>query len=439
MCPSSRYGLALSPLKQSQSSFAYGSSKHYTKRALSQYCLFTHTSVFDSRVIMTIFPWRRQQKTTELQKYALGKRGDTYYISTKPAEPVRRSDICILGEAECSHFTKKTRRAESESEETEHILSCFWVTYRTAIHLSQTKIKYKTYTVSLYKSSRLLKAEIQNHVKVYTAVQELWIQLKAKGWTRCPRIGVARPAAKIFARGRAGIGNVPVGFMTRAIPALNPQHCMPLAKAFLDLTIRRGVMNDPWISEVRLRVRMGEMSPPNDHLNPQLLFRPVYFNQLRLEAGKRAVLRWAVGMGVVLATLHWGCDLDGEGVNFILGCSKNSRPCLWATDFGDCKPMKPRGWKSRKCLGAIMDNPTWPRPAFAPNFMPDGDPNEAMGIARAWKSFVDGYRHTGRVILYKQDRLSELESPRRFVDKLESAWRKRQGSDAESLSGSSIS
>lgn len=215
---------------------------------------------------------------------------------------------------------------------------------------------------------------------------------------------------------------------------------MPLVKAFLDLTIRRRVMNDPWISEVRLRVRMGEMSPPNDHLNPQLLFRPVYFNQLRLEAGKRAVLRWAVGMGVMLATFHWSCGLDGGGVNFVLGCWKNSKPCLWATDFGDCKPMKPEGWKSRQCLGAIMDNPTWPRPAFAPNFIPDGDPNGAMGIGRAWKNFVEGYKQASRIILYKQNRLSEIESPRRFVDKLESSWRRRQGgSDVESLSGSSNS
>jgi hypothetical protein len=394
---------------------------------------------------MTIFPWRRQQKTKELQKYALGKRGDTYYISTKPAEPVRRSDICILRGAECSNLTNKPSRAvrrppESESEETEHTLSSFWVTYRPTVHPSQTKIKYKAYTVILYENSRFLKAEVRNHVKVYTAVQALWLQFKAAGWTRCPRVGVPRPAARIFARGHAGITDIPIGLMTRTIPALNPQHCMPLVKAFLDLTIRRRVMNDPWISEVRLRVRMGEMSPPNDHLNPQLLFRPVYFNQLRLEAGKRAVLRWAVGMGVMLATFHWSCGLDGEGVNFVLGCWKNSKPCLWATDFGDCKPMKPEGWKSRQCLGAIMNNPTWPRPAFAPNFIPDGDPNGAMGIGRAWKNFVEGYKQAGRIILYKQNRLSEIESPRRFVDKLESAWRRRQGgSDVESLSGSSNS
>lgn len=142
------------------------------------HCLFAPTSRFNSEVIMTIFPWRRQQKTKELQKYTLGKRGDTYYISAKPAEPVRRSDICILREAECNNSTNKhsrtvNRTPESESEETEHTLSSFWVTYRPAVHPSQTKIKYKAYTVSLYENSRFLKAEVRNHVKVYTAVVAL--------------------------------------------------------------------------------------------------------------------------------------------------------------------------------------------------------------------------------------------------------------------------
>lgn len=389
---------------------------------------------------MTIFfPWRRE-KTNELRKYALGQRGDTFYISTKPADPVRRSDICII--AECSYRADRVvnQAPKPKSKEPEYTLSYFWVTYRPDVHPSQIRIKCQAYTVSLYENTIFLKAEVRNHVKVYAAVHALWLQVREAVLPRCPRIGIQRPTAKIFARGRSGITNVPTGFMTRSIPALNPQHCMFLARAFLDPRIMRKVRNDPLISEVRLRVRMGEMSPPNDHLNPQLLFRPVYINQLRLEAGKESVLRWAASMGVTLAILHWSCGLDGEGVNFVIGSSQKASPRLWATDFGGCKHMKPEGWKSRQGLGAIMNNPTWPRPVFAPSFTPDGDPNDAIGIKEAWNNFINAYKQVGRIILFRQNRRAEIENPRRFVDKLEAAWKRRQGgSDVESLSGSSTS
>ncbi|RSL76876.1 hypothetical protein CEP51_009567 [Fusarium floridanum] len=396
---------------------------------------------------MTIFPWKRQ-KTKELDKYILGKQNRTFYISVKPREPIRRSDICIFGKPECSHFSNEpnndhgvvNRTPRTKQKAAEFTLSHFLITYRPNVYPCQMKAGRQTLSVSLYENSRFLKAEIRNHAKVYAACHSTFALVRGNDKPKCPRIGLAKPIGKIFARGLAGITDVPVGLLTRNIPPLNHQHCVSLVKVFLDHTIRERVINDPCISQVRLRVRMGEMSPANDHLNPQVLFRPVYFNQLRREAGRRIVLRWSMSMGIMLAILHWSCGLDGEGNNFLLASGKNNRPGIWATDFGDCKPIKPWRWKSRKWSSVIMNNPTWPRPAFAPNFIPSGDPNGDMGVEETWKMFVDGYKQASREILYKEGRRSELDTPRRFIDKLESAWKKRQDdSEVESLSGSSAS
>ncbi|RSL61895.1 hypothetical protein CEP54_005969 [Fusarium duplospermum] len=380
-----------------------------------------------------------------MEKYILGKHDRTFYISTNPREPIRRSDICIFGKPECSHFSNEPnqvakRTPRSKQKASEYTLSSFVLSYRSDIYHCKIKAGRQYYSVSLYENSRFLKTEIRNHAKVYASCHTVFVLLKGNDKPKCPRVGIARPIGKIFARGLAGITDVPVGLMTRNIPPLHHGHCVSLTKFFLDQTIRERVVNDPYISQMRLRVRMGEMAPANDHLNPQVLFRPVYLNQLQREAGKRTVLRWSMSMGILLAVLHWSCGLDGEGINFLLASGRNSRPCIWATDFGDCKPIKPWRWKSRKWSSVIMDNPTWPRPAFAPNFIPNGDSDGDMGVEETWKVFVDGYKQASRVILYNEGRRSELDTPRRFIDKLESAWKKRQDdSEVESLSGSSAS
>ncbi|KAF4958492.1 hypothetical protein FGADI_2416 [Fusarium gaditjirri] len=204
------------------------------------------------------------------------------------------------------------------------------------------------------------------------------------------------------------------GYVTSYIPTLHPVHVRALVNTFLDPSIRESVKDDPNLSNVRFRVHLGMMAPPEDPTSARLLSRPVYLDQLVRES-KESLGIWCEQMGIALAILHWECRLDAAGVKFYLAPDKRSRMKLWMTNFGDCKPLQPGQDETKAMAKAVYDNSAWPRSPI--------NRNDAVGeqhwlVTCAYRSFTLGYAIASDKILARDSTEYAKEYPTRFIRKL---------------------
>ncbi|KAF4338648.1 hypothetical protein FBEOM_7465 [Fusarium beomiforme] len=204
------------------------------------------------------------------------------------------------------------------------------------------------------------------------------------------------------------------GIATSFIPSLHLVHVRALVNKFLDPSIRESVLNDPDLSNVRFRVHLGMMSPPDEAKSPRLLSRPVYFDQLMHEADDY-VPEWAYQMGISLAILHWGCRLDATGVKFYLAMDPR-RVRLWMTNFGDCRPLQPNRDETSAMVHAVRGNSAWPRvPDRKCREISDEQFELEMDV---YKGFTWAYLHASRKILGNDRRTCAQDYPLRFVRQL---------------------
>ncbi|KAF5647343.1 uncharacterized protein FTJAE_1775 [Fusarium tjaetaba] len=185
------------------------------------------------------------------------------------------------------------------------------------------------------------------------------------------------------------------GYVTSFIPTFQPATVRALIRTFVDSSIRESVKNDPNLSNVRFRVHLGLMAPPDEPLSTRLLSRPVYLDQLQHEAEQHLEL-WCERMGVSLAILHWKCNLDAAGVKFYLAPDKRGRTQLWMTDFGDCKPLQPGQDETKAMAEAVYNNTVWPRPPLKRDNL-DGEKWRLKGCA--YRSFIKAYAIASNRIL----------------------------------------
>ncbi|RBR23206.1 uncharacterized protein FIESC28_03948 [Fusarium coffeatum] len=189
-----------------------------------------------------------------------------------------------------------------------------------------------------------------------------------------------------------------VGFGQETFQNLHPHHIRALVRMFCCLRIRGMMLNSPKLHELRLWVRFGSMSPPNESMN-MALNRFAYFDQLWRAAPSR-MARWARIMGASLAIMHWKCNLDAHGVNFKIARISRHFVGLVLTNFKGVQPFDQEAPCAQSLALRIVSNPVWPRPVSA--FLPQQTQCTEL-IDFVWKSFSDAYLSASKKLLWKHE------------------------------------
>lgn len=281
-----------------------------------------------------------------------------------------------------------------------------------------------TYAAKLSDNPEAIKREVQNHMLIVKQMDLSWTQAtrkfydqhddpafeistgprrrdKGKFNRRCDRYqGPRSPyipdfVSDVIYHDHEGQDIATAGYVTSFIPPFQPATVRALARTFVDSSIRESVKKDPNLSNVRFRVHLGMMAPPDEPLSTRLLSRPVYLDQLKHETEQRLEL-WCEKMGVSLAILHWRCNLDAAGVKFYLAPDKKGHTRLWMTDFGDCKPLQPGQDETKAMAEAVYNNTVWPRPPL-PRDKADGEKWELKMCS--YESFIRAYALASENIL----------------------------------------
>ncbi|KAJ3533188.1 hypothetical protein NM208_g8102 [Fusarium decemcellulare] len=351
-------------------------------------------------------------------KWTLGKRNNTYYLSAKPAEPVRRSAQCFTPDDQ-EHNESSSFQLGAGEYQLEKLISTSRATTYT------TKIGDESYAVKLGGSPDSVMTAFLLHNLIFDTFNKFWLDA-------CPDLsdedededddddnddGIIPPAFLTEAcsmiavlNNSTGKNNIPAGYMMECIPPLPADHAQALVSKF----ISPSVAEDPNLSRLRLQVHMSELSPENQDQNTNLLFRPVYFDELWHE-GEELNFAWAMSMGVTLAILHWGCGVDARGVKFLLApgpmdCCSTIQ--LWITSFDDVAPFELGPTTVQSLVDAVISNPAWPRPDFGQSIM-----------ELVWECFYNNYLRVSHKIM-----LQEGMNPRvadEFIFELALAWRLR--------------
>ncbi|KAF4451455.1 hypothetical protein F53441_5547 [Fusarium austroafricanum] len=294
----------------------------------------------------------------------------------------------------------------------------------TGSNMYTIQVGCRTRAVKLSNCSDCIKTEVRNHRSIQAGIRIHWYtatqafrKTKTKIYpgpcdpesgtakTLCgtkhvslPTICVPNFEAEILEQGAE---TVTKGIVTRFIRPLNGAHARALVNTFLDPSIREAALNDPDLNNVRLRVFLGEVAPPDDAKSPRLLSRPVYLDQIIHEAGE-CIKQWAQQMGAALAVIHWCCHLDAKGIKFYLGTGCRNRPKLWMTNFGGCQPPVSDTSQAAYDLAEIIsDNPAFPRCPFPSTTKDTKDQyNHKLKI---YHVFVEAYLAASRDILCLSD------------------------------------
>ncbi|KAF5630775.1 hypothetical protein F25303_9829 [Fusarium sp. NRRL 25303] len=274
----------------------------------------------------------------------------------------------------------------------------------------------RTYANRLSENPEAIKREVQNHILVVKKMRLSWGKAtqdfdevneddpsqRSTGSGGCNKSILNRRSSRldglpppyipdflseIIQNGHEGKDIATAGYVTDFIPPLHASTARALVGTFVDFSIQESVKNDPNLSNVRLRVQLGMVAPPDDPLSPRLLSRPVYLDQLLREA-EQSLEIWCNQMGIALAILHWECRLDAAGVKFYLASQAKGRTKLWMTNFGACKPLQPGQDESKAMAKAVNENPVWPR---SPSKRDNVNGEEYRLKKRAYRSFIEAY------------------------------------------------
>ncbi|KAF5008611.1 hypothetical protein FDECE_5119 [Fusarium decemcellulare] len=333
-------------------------------------------------------------------RLTLGERDSTYYLSTKPAEPVRRSAECFTPDAQ-EHSESSSFQLGAGEYQLEKLTSTSRATIYTA------EIGNESYAVKLGGSPDSIVTEFLLHELIFDTFGKFWQEA-------CPYMpdGEIPPIFMTMANGVIGMHNSagqvrPAGYIMECIPPFPADHAQALMSRF----ISPSVVEDPNLSRLRLQVHMSELSPENQGQNTNLLFRPVYFDELWHEA-EDLNFSWAMSMGVTLAILHWGCGIDARGVKFLLapGSMDSSRIELWITSFDHVQPFELGPTTVQSLVDAVISNPAWPRPNFGPSIM-----------ELAWECFYNSYLAASQEVMLLEG-MDDVRVADEFIYELASAW-----------------
>ncbi|KAK7409624.1 hypothetical protein QQX98_008219 [Neonectria punicea] len=347
-------------------------------------------------------------KQNSIPDQVLVKRGEKYWITTKPPTSTQRSQPTTAAEQDIRDPPLRNRLGRlfnsfplvnDQTQEQTFQLKKIAVTEKSRVFT--TELGNKKVAVKLCDKSYGAASEFEVHADVYNQIGALWPSVREYvHQSRLPHPRVPRPVAAVSQRRRLGTSAVE-GFMMEYIEPLYYQQRRMLIRKFLDPQLHEVALAYPGFSEMRLRVHLGEISSFLDHQSGRLQDRPVYFDQLWEECAD-CVPGWSGMMGAALAILHWDCGLDGRGVEFQLGVYKN-RNQIWMSDFGDCAPIEQTHvYVESTLVDAVMENPTWPRPATAPSLSQMSDPGEVL--SRTWKLFRSSYMSASMYLLFRESR-----------------------------------
>ncbi|KAK7424548.1 hypothetical protein QQZ08_008558 [Neonectria magnoliae] len=369
-------------------------------------------------------------KQNPVPGHVLVKRGEKYWITTKPATSTQRSQPTIAAEQGVRNPPLRNRLGRlfnsfplvnDQTQEQTFELKKIAVTEKSRVFT--TELGNKKVAVKLYDRSYGAASEFEVHADVYNQIGALWPSVREYvHHSRLPRPRVPRPVAAVSQRRRLGTAAVE-GFMMEYIEPLYYQQRRMLIRKFLDPQLHQAALDYPGFSEMRLRVHLGEMSSFLDHQSGRLQDRPVYFNQLWEECAD-CLPSWSGMMGAALAILHWDCGLDGRGVEFRLGVYRSQNQ-IWMSDFGDCAPIEQTpAYVESTLADAVMENPTWPRPPTAPSLSQMSDPSGVL--PRTWELFRRSYMSASMYLLFRESRyIINANLPSLFIRKMEAIWESR--------------
>jgi hypothetical protein len=205
-----------------------------------------------------------------------------------------------------------------------------------------------------------------------------------------------------------------VGFAMEFIRPLHKHHIRALVETFCDPSIKEAMLSNFDLENLRLHVRLGEMSPP-DEAKSTKLSRPVYFDQL-LRAQPGRMVERARQMGAALAIIHCKCRYDGASVKFQLALHpKKTRVFMWATDFAHCKPFTICPGTELRLAKALAENPVLPRSPYA--FKREKS-ERARAVESVWNAFKDAYVSASYKLLGDMPEFCPKFSPTSVMDYL---------------------
>lgn len=180
------------------------------------------------------------------------------------------------------------------------------------------------------------------------------------------------------------------GFLMDYVQPLQPAYRVFLARRYLHPSVHEAIMTHPGWEMLSLLAYPGKTRPGADKLSIRVHSRPVHVDTLLAEVGRRGLEALAMKMGVTLAVLHWGCQLDARGTKFQFGLTATGQATLWMLDFGGCQPFDLDDDGLPTTLArAIAGSPFWPRAPLAHGFTHDDEAPESVTLA--WRAFSKSY------------------------------------------------
>lgn len=277
------------------------------------------------------------------------------------------------------------------------------------VEVYTTTIDQETYAVKLMGNPVTVDGEFMLQHCVRRSIYAWW-ETCVTGLEGCQSVWIPKPEALVrdyrFTKSSTSLR----GFVTEYIRPLPLGYSKVLAKRYIDTGSSKAIQGDPNLAQVRLQMHLGELAPASHRSNTTLVKRPAYLDELFTEA-PRMVERWAMTMGVTLAILHWVVRLDARGIKFQLGSDKKGWTKLWASDFGQCRYIRP--WPEDvkyEMVPAVANSPYWPRPPTSIKY--------GQLETQVWDCFEDSYLRASWFISDKR-REPQWLSSRMFIKELE--------------------
>ena len=145
------------------------------------------------------------------------------------------------------------------------------------------------------------------------------------------------------------------------IRPLNRYHVKYLVKRHLFPTVQDVALQRARSTHNLSKICLGGLKPLSDSARTGMHDRLTYLDHLIKEHVD--IYQLASVMGSALAVLHWVCETDARGVQFMLGCDRRGKVQLWLIDFAKCRPFeRTTHVVSTQLVDAITENGcVWPK------------------------------------------------------------------------------
>jgi len=155
------------------------------------------------------------------------------------------------------------------------------------------------------------------------------------------------------------------GIVLDRIRPTSEEYRVHIIKRLVAPDLQASAISDPANQYCLLDLWLGALDAGNP-TNQTVGQRSLGLNQIRAEIGDNGAINAAETMAIALAILHWGLNLDGYGVRFLVGCqlSPDHRP-VYLSHVNGFKTFVPTVENVREILVPLyIGNRAWPRPAI---------------------------------------------------------------------------